>query len=781
MRGFSFSSLRARLLLLVLLAVIPALGLILYSAAEQRRLAALEAQANALQLARSVSSSHDDLIEGAHQLLTTLAQTPVVRGSDPTACNSVLGTLLKKYTHYTNLGVNTPSGDVICSALSLSGPVNVADRAWFRRALESRDLVISDYIIGRVTGKATLGLGYPVLGEAGEVQAVLYAGLDLGWLNKIAAKTLLPAGTALTAIDRQGTVLVGFPDPDKWVGKSMSETPLVQTILSQGEGTAELLGMDGVARLYGFSPLGDTGGAYVSIGIPKDVAFAAANQILFRNLAGMGIVATLALLAAWFGADIFVLQRVRVLLDATTRLSGSDLKARTGLPYEGGELGQLARAFDEMASTLQAQHAASERADAERKRAEEEIQRQLQRITALRDINIAITSTLDLHSVLSVLMEKIDLFLPYTAVLVWLWNKESGLLERAACWNLNEEEWKGRKLAGTPFLVKEAIEGKAPVVVRNVQTDARTVDAAFYRKHGLISYLGVPLLVKGEVLGVLVFLTREEHEFGSEEVQFLSTLAGQAAIAIHNSQLYEQTKKQAVELEAANKAQADFAAMIAHDLRAPLTAVISGAAMLEDGLFGPVNEEQKKWLAKIQDSSGNLVDLVSDFLDISKLEAGHIDLIKGEVKLDRLIQDTLDTLLPLAAIKKLSLASHVAPALVPIKADHRRLEQVLANLLSNAIKFTREGGAIEVGASRENGTASRVWVRDTGVGIPARELGSLFEKYRQTTSGQTAEQRGTGLGLVICKMIVEAHGGKIWAESEEGKGTTVTFTLPYGG
>jgi signal transduction histidine kinase len=175
------------------------------------------------------------------------------------------------------------------------------------------------------------------------------------------------------------------------------------------------------------------------------------------------------------------------------------------------------------------------------------------RVAALHQITAAVTSTLDLHAVLKVLMEKMDIFLPYSAIQVWLMNAESGVLERAACRNLDEAEWKRRQLKNTPALVKEAMDSRAPVVVRNVQTDARTLDPAFYRNQGIVSYLGLPLVVKDEVLGVLVTLTRQEHQFSPAEIEFLSTVAGQAAIGIHNSQLYEQTTKQAAELERAYK------------------------------------------------------------------------------------------------------------------------------------------------------------------------------------------------------------------------------------
>lgn len=234
------------------------------------------------------------------------------------------------------------------------------------------------------------------------------------------------------------------------------------------------------------------------------------------------------------------------------------------------------------------------------------------------------------------------------------------------------------------------------------------------------------------------------------------------------------------ERKQAEEMQADFAAMIAHDLRSPLTATMSTATMLEDGLFGTVTEEQKKWLVKVQSNIRNLVDLVNDFLDLSKLEAGHLALATENVDFDALVQNHLDYYLALANNKNISLKNRVDPALPQIRADSRRLDQLLSNLMSNAIKFTGEGGTIEVGAVQQNWSEIRIWIKDTGIGIPPEEIPQLFQKYKQTTSGKTSEQKGTGLGLVICKMIVEAHGGKISVESQPGKGSTFTISLKSG-
>ncbi len=414
-----------------------------------------------------------------------------------------------------------------------------------------------------------------------------------------------------------------------------------------------------------------------------------------------------------------------------------------------------------------------------RKRVEEEIQRDRIRLTTLQDINTAAISTLDLGGVLNMLLDKIDVLLPYAASGISLFNRETGKLERLTIRNLDEKALQATLEKSEGGLGRIVLENKAPLVIRNVQKDARLPPVAeFYIKYGFVSYLGLPLIAKGEVIGVLSLLTREEHEFSPEEIEFISTLAGQAAIAIQNSELFEQTKKQAAELEKAKEMQADFAAMIAHDLRSPLTATLSTATMLEDGLFGTVTEEQKKWLVKVQSNIRNLVDLVNDFLDLSKLEAGHIQLSKEKVHMDQLIRESADNYRALAGEKKISLRTRIDPALPHINADPRRLDQVLSNLLSNAIKFTPEGGEIEVGAAHENGVEAKLWVRDTGMGIPPQETEQIFQKYRQASGAKEAKEKGTGLGLVICKMIVEAHGGKIRVDSEEGKGSTFTVTIP---
>jgi PAS domain S-box-containing protein len=353
--------LRARLVMLVLLAVIPALGLILQTAAAQRRTAAIDIQENLLRLTKSAAANQRQASEGARQLLIALAQMPEIRGGNREECNQMLANLLKQYRAYAGFGVLDAAGNSICSAPVATKQVYGGDRTYFRLAKQTRDFAVGEYQIGRVTGKATLNFGYPILDRTGQVQAVVLAALDLGWLNQLAADVELPEGSVLTVTDRKGTILARYPDSQNWIGKRIADGTITASMIAQREGMTEAMSLDGVKRLYAFTTLGSGAvdqDVYVRIGVPKTVAFAQANQLLLQNLVGLGLVTALALTAAWIGSDVFLTRKVKSLVQTTERLRGGDLSARTELAYESGELGQLAHAFDEMAAAIEAREQA---------------------------------------------------------------------------------------------------------------------------------------------------------------------------------------------------------------------------------------------------------------------------------------------------------------------------------------------------------------------------------------------------------------------------------------
>ena len=298
------------------------------------------------------------------------------------------------------------------------------------------------------------------------------------------------------------------------------------------------------------------------------------------------------------------------------------------------------------------------------------------------------------------------------------------------------------------------------------------------KQEGIASMIKVPVRAEHEVLGIIQLASRTPRTFKPTEVSLLETIGNQMGLAIQRAQLYEKTEAQARELAKTNKLQADFSAMIAHDLRSPLMNITGVAEVMMRGTFGSLTDEQKKWLLRIQDNGRSLVQLVNDFLDLSKLESGYVDVKREMVDLRALIEESVESHRVLALDKGISIKTAIAPSLPLIGADPRRLEQVLDNLLSNAIKFTHERGEIEIGAEEMEVGWVNVWVKDNGAGIAAHEIGQIFQKYRQASNLRSSSQKGTGLGLVICKMIVEAHGGKIWVVSDEGNGSEFSFSLP---
>ena len=270
-----FSSLRFRLQLLVLLAVIPVLGMTLYAAIEDRQRQMSHLQTEASRIAEVVSAEEYQLVRGVRQLLVALAQLPQARNGDGKACDAFLAELIGHYRRYANLGLADSDGNVFCSAVPVHAPVNIADQVSFQQALHTRDFAIGDYQIDRITNKPTISFAYPALDETGQVRAVVFAALDLDWFNQLQLDigTQLSQGSTLINVDSSGVVLVHEPDPERWVGRSMLDSPLIQAVLDRGQGVVETVGLDGAPGIYAFAPVSSAmyaGDMYVIIGASRE-------------------------------------------------------------------------------------------------------------------------------------------------------------------------------------------------------------------------------------------------------------------------------------------------------------------------------------------------------------------------------------------------------------------------------------------------------------------------------------------------------------------------------
>ncbi|MFZ3115618.1 MAG: ATP-binding protein [Syntrophales bacterium] len=243
--------------------------------------------------------------------------------------------------------------------------------------------------------------------------------------------------------------------------------------------------------------------------------------------------------------------------------------------------------------------------------------------------------------------------------------------------------------------------------------------------------------------------------------------------SVHLAQAMEQA-------QSADRLKSAFLATMSHELRTPLNSIIGFTGIMLQGLVGALNKEQNKQLKMVQDSAHHLLDLINDVLDISKIEAGQVEIVAKRFDMPALIQKIIEKFTPLTEKKGVGLTVRIAPDVGTIVSDRRRIEQIIINLLGNAVKFT-EQGEVRLECAVERGEEDG-WmvtrVTDTGVGIKREDMDVIFNPFQQVDSGITRQYEGTGLGLSICKRLVELLGGKIWAESEWGKGSAFVFTLP---
>jgi signal transduction histidine kinase/ActR/RegA family two-component response regulator len=333
-----------------------------------------------------------------------------------------------------------------------------------------------------------------------------------------------------------------------------------------------------------------------------------------------------------------------------------------------------------------------------------------------------------------------------------------------------------------PFtLDRGTIIGRVGLSRASGQIEDVLLDPAYARNDaqriaGFRTVMAAPMLIDDDVVGVLNLWRNQVEPFDHRAMTLVSAFAGHAAVAIRNVQLMRVLERRGAELEVASRHKSEFLASMSHELRTPLNAVIGFSEVLLERMFGDLNERQEEYLRDILASGRHLLELLNDILDLSKVEAGHMDLQRSRFPVSNAVDYSLGMVRERAMRHGISLRSETEGGTGDLHADELRFKQVLLNLLSNAVKFTPDGGAVSVTARRSDGELV-VAVEDTGVGIEADDQERIFHAFQQG-SRSPSRQEGTGLGLTLCKRIVELHGGRIWVDSRVGEGTTVTFALP---
>ncbi len=411
-----------------------------------------------------------------------------------------------------------------------------------------------------------------------------------------------------------------------------------------------------------------------------------------------------------------------------------------------------------------------------------ELGQSVEELKALGEVSQAVSSTLDLETVLTTIVARADQISGTDGGAIYEYDEAAEGFRLRASQKLEEELLE--VLRFTPIRMGEGAVGRAGVARQPVQIPDILEEGAYTgrlrevaERAGYRALLAVPLLREDRLVGALVLRRRVPGSFPQESVNLLQTFATQSVLAIQNARLFREIADKSQQLEAASQHKSEFLANMSHELRTPLNAIIGFSEVLLERMFGEVNEKQTEYLQDILSSGQHLLSLINDILDLSKVEAGRMELALAPFHLPVALENAVTLVKERAARHGIALTLDVDPRLGEFVGDERKIKQVLLNLLSNAVKFTPEGGQITLKAVVADGSVE-ISVSDTGIGIAPEDQEAIFEEFRQVGGDDARKREGTGLGLTLAKKFVEMHGGRIWVKSKVGKGSTFSFTLP---
>ncbi len=477
------------------------------------------------------------------------------------------------------------------------------------------------------------------------------------------------------------------------------------------------------------------------------------------------------------------------LQSSAERISQGDLEAYIDAS-RNDEIGHLAKDFNAMRESIknlvgklrESKEILEEHSRTLEQKVDErtrELMRSVEELKALGAVSQAISSTLDLQKVLATVVANAVQLSGTDAGAIYEFVETTQEFVLRATHKMSEELIRAiqqSRIRRGETIVGQAGSNRTAVQIPDIQKERFYPLREALERAGFRALLAVPILREESIIGALVVRRKTAGQFQKETVDLLQNFATQSALAIQNARLFREIKEKGQQLEIANEHKSAFLANMSHELRTPLNAILGYTELILDGIYGDVPGKIEEILVRLEKNGRHLLGLINDILDISKIEAGQLELSLSEYSMSEIVQTAIATVESLAEEKKLVLKASVPSDLPVGRGDEQRLNQAVLNLIGNAIKFTEEG-EVRVDVTNADGNFI-VSVSDTGPGLSENDKQSIFREFYQADSSNTREKGGTGLGLSIARRIVELHGGRIWVESSLAKGSTFRFKVP---
>ena len=635
------------------------------------------------------------------------------------------------------------------------------ERPWYQLAKNNPGGIMRTSPYPSVTTTdINLGIVGALVDEDGDIYGVVGIDVTLNNLTEYISNIDVGENAHIILLDENGILLAGREETELYQGYDDVGLDYFQQIMDTPTGyiTFEEDGEHNYLFYYTSAELGWK----ICVVASKQTIDQEVGQFVSEFLGLLLLTLFLLVALTSIGMQYYVVHPIKELRRSTEAIIQThDLSHRITI-RANDEIGQLGRSINTMVRAIRE---AEEELQQQHQHLEQLVEARTAELAALYTINRDLAETLDMEVILPTIAQRVMHVLKADRCTVFIFNEKIEMLQAQAAHGYMAE-----RLSDFSYRPGEEIVGQAYQQGTIQYTPDIYQVPALARRDEIRSVLAVPLISPtAKPLGVLSVASLRADAFTAEQQKLIATLSGQIARAIENARLYHAAQE-------ADRIKSAFLASMSHELRTPLNSIIGFTGILLQGLVGPLNDEQNKQLSMVRNSARHLLALINDVLDISKIEAGQLEVELESVDMRASIEKAVQTLLPMAEKKGLSLKAEIAPEVNQISGDRRRVEQVLLNLINNGVKFTETGGVRVTCEVHADCVVTRVI--DTGMGIKPEDSDTLFKPFRQIDTGLSRQHEGTGLGLSICRKLVDMMGGTITVESEWGIGSTFMFTLP---